>query len=271
MLITIFSFFIILSIAYQMFKVSKGLTLFFFILAPIIVTPLWMTYESLDWFKWVKAYSLAITVVAITLTKYEKFHSSKKLFNFIYAFLGINIIEALIKDLATLDFVSAINIFIGAILVISLIDHDNKVHVDTNSKSKDFITPKLDRNWIVVYTFWNWVYVYSQYPEFALKHIAVLSVPLLMELLNRGSWLQARAITLGFHVIVSLTVNPYLDQYIPRLNPSYVLLPRLIVLINLSFLAYSLAPNYKNNYLNIYSKGKEKVAVVFSIMNSILK
>ena len=245
MLITVLSFLIILSIIYQVFKTSKGFTLLFFILTPLIVTPLWMTYESLDWFKWVKAYSLAIIIIAITLTKYKKFYSSKKLFNFIYAFLGINIIEALIKDLATLDFVSAINIFIGTVLVISLIGKDNKIYVDIKSKSKDLITPKLDQHWIIIYTLWNWIYVYGQYPEFALKHIAILAVPFFFELLTKGTWLQARAITLGFHVIFSITTNPYIDKYIPKLNPNLTSLPLVIVLINLSILTYVLVFKYR--------------------------
>lgn len=261
MLITFLSFFIILSVIYQVFKTSKGFTLLFFILAPLIVTPLWMTYESLDWFKWVKAYSLAITVIAITLTKYKKFYSSKKLFNFIYAFLGINIIEALIKDLATLDFISVINIFIGTVLVISLIDKDNKIHVDINSKSKDLITPKLDRSWIIIYTLWNWIYVYGQYPEFALKHIAVLAVPFFFELLTKGTWLQARALTLGFYIIVSLTTNPYLDQYIPKLNANLTILPIVIVLINLSILTYVLILKYRDLNKEIFQSIKNKLSL----------
>lgn len=271
MLITILSIFFILVVFYKLFKSSKNLTLIFFIVVPFICSFFWLTYDSLDWFKWVKAYSLAIIVVAITITKYKKFYNSKKIFNFIYAFLAINIIEALIKDFASLNFTSIINIFIGSVLVFSLIDSNHNIHIDLNSKSKDLITPKLNRSWIFVYTLWNWLYVYSEYPEFALKHIAVLSVPIIFELFNKGTWLQARAITLGFHVIFSITTNPYIDQYIPKLNPDFIFIPTAIVLINLSFLTYSLFFKNIKVFIRIPRIIKEKSVILTNFLFSILK
>lgn len=236
MFITIFSIFFSLLISYEVFRRFKGFTLFFFIAVPLIVSPLWLTYDSLDWFKWIKTYSLAITVVAITLGRYKKFMNSIFLFNFIYLFLGINILEALVKDAYSFDIVSAMNIFIGLLLILSLIGSKHNLHIERTA-TKDLIAPKLTTTWILVYTLWNWVYIYAEYPEFSLKHLAVLAVPIIINFLKKGTWLQARAITLGFYVIVSITINPYVENWIPviQYNETIALT---IVVINLFILTF---------------------------------
>lgn len=221
---------------YFFFRHFKRFTLFFFILTPILLTPLWISYDFFGWFRWVKVYSLVAGVFFIFLARLPRFSQSKLIFNLVYLILGINILEAILKEASTFDLPSAINIFTGVLLILSLIDPNHNIYI-SSTKERDFITPKLTFQWILVYSLWNWSFLYSVFPNFAFKHIAVLGAPLFIDFIMKGSWLQARALTLCFYVIFSFTTNPYLGSYFPtaKYNQNIALM---ITVFNLSFWIY---------------------------------
>jgi len=212
MLITFLITFIMIVPTYEILRRHRKFTTLFFIFAPLLLTGIWMNQEGMDWFKWAKIYSSALGALLINLTRYNKFSKNKKLFIIIYIVLGINMLEAVINDITHLDIPSLINIFIGSCLILTLLEKPTNLSV-SRGKIKDFLAPNLNITWIICYNIWNWVYIYGEYPEFAMRHIFVLSFPLIIELFRRGSWLQARAFTLTIYLIISFTFPSYLGRF----------------------------------------------------------
>lgn len=235
MLITFLITFIMIIPTYEIFRRYKKFTALFFLLAPLLLTGIWMKQEGMDWFKWTKVYSAALGTLLINLSRYNKYSKNKKLFSIIYIVLGINILEAVINDMTHLDIPSLINIFIGSCLILSLLEKPSNLSV-SRGKIRDFLAPNLNITWIFCYNIWNWVYIYGEYPEVAMRHIFVLTFPLIIELFRRGSWLQARAFTLTTYLIISFTFPSYLGRFFtPMIYNEEIALG--LVLVNLFILA----------------------------------
>ncbi len=253
MLITLPLILVSLLITYLLFRKFKVFTIISFITLPVMLSPLWYSFGYFEWFRWVKIYSLVAIILFIYLTRFEGFHENKKIINFIYFLLSLNIFEAVVKDLNNMDLSSVFNIIVGLLLILFL-------WLPTYDRSRgtplDFLSSKLTLPWIVTYTIWNWLFVYSEYIEFSLKHIFVLSVPIIINFFIKNTWLQARAITLGSYIIFSFSTNPYLEGYFPvtTYNDSLALT---LSTINLIFFIF---------YLAIYSSNKEVI-----VKNTFLK
>ena len=169
------------------------------------------------------------------------------MFNLVYVILGLNILEAVIKEALIINLPSALNILMGILIIFPLTDPQHNMHIST-SKERDFIVPKLTLQWIISYSIWNWSFIYYTFPEFALRHLAVLGAPFFINSIIKGTWLQARALSLSFYVLFSFTATPYIGSYFPVIEYNKTL-ALVIVILNLIFwICYRYSKTSKHSY-----------------------
>ncbi len=169
--------------------------LLFFIL-PIVLIPLWSSYDVTYWFKWVKLYSVVGAAALFTLIRFTKIGNMKWAKFGAAAFLAINILEAVMQDFSMGNTANVLNA-IGGILSIITLTGWLSIQAD-KSKEKDMIWPAMTTFWIIAYDVWNIVFVYLNFPGSATAQLMVLisaTIPALF--IKKGTWLQARAFTLA--------------------------------------------------------------------------
>ncbi|MDX2319813.1 MAG: DUF5692 family protein [Moritella sp.] len=180
-------------------RVPKSNYVIFFIL-PVVLLPLWLSYDVTYWFKWIKLYSVVGAAALFTLIRFTKVGNMKWAKFGAAAFLVINISEAVAQDFSMgLSIGAAANILnaIGGILSIITLTAWAKIYAD-KSKERDMIWPAMTSFWIIAYDVWNIVFVYLNFPGSAAAQFMVLVAATLPAMLIKpGTWLQARAITLA--------------------------------------------------------------------------
>ena len=84
---------------------SKLFVLGFYLVLPLVLTPLvWAQTGTTDgssintWFHWAKVYSVLIAVIGFTAFRFTKLEHSKFMKFFPALILGVNILEAVIRD-----------------------------------------------------------------------------------------------------------------------------------------------------------------------------
>ena len=169
--------------------------LLFFIL-PIVLIPLWSSYDVTYWFKWVKLYSVVGAAALFTLIRFTKIGNMKWAKFGAAAFLAINISEAVMQDFSMGNLANVLNA-IGGILSIITLTAWAGIYADT-TKERDMIWPAMTTFWIIAYDVWNIVFVYLNFPGSATAQMMVLvSATLPALFIKKGTWLQARAFTLA--------------------------------------------------------------------------
>ncbi|MGC3834442.1 DUF5692 family protein [Moritella viscosa] len=159
--------------------------LLFFIL-PIVLIPLWSSYDVTYWFKWVKLYSVVGAAALFTLIRFTKIGNMK------WAKFG----AAVMQDFSMGNTANVLNA-IGGILSIITLTGWLSIHAD-KSKERDMVWPAMTTFWIIAYDVWNIVFVYLNFPGSATAQLMVLiSATLPALFIKKGTWLQARAFTLA--------------------------------------------------------------------------
>lgn len=195
LLIEICSYFIFLLVCLEIFRLFPKVSIALALFSLFFYDEYWINNIA-DLFLWVKNYSM---IVAFIWMQYLK--SANKSFenNIIYyswiIIMIINITEAIVSDFANDNILNAIT---GVILIFTC----------PTAKSANFSIDKSNGNliydftlpWIVIYSLWNFTFVYHNYSIFASSHLALLSASLLIGLMNSGLWLQARVLLLAFHL-----------------------------------------------------------------------
>ncbi|WP_255546890.1 MULTISPECIES: DUF5692 family protein [unclassified Moritella] len=169
--------------------------LLFFIL-PVVLIPLWSSYDVTYWFKWVKLYSVVGAAALFTLIRFTKIGNMKWAKFGAAAFLAINISEAVMQDFSMGNTANVLNA-IGGILSIITLSGWMSIQAD-KSKERDMVWPAMTTFWIIAYDVWNIVFVYLNFPGSATAQLMVLisaTIPALF--IKKGTWLQARAFTLA--------------------------------------------------------------------------
>lgn len=174
---------------------------------PVLLTPLWIAANTGGLFKWVKLYSVLLAVLWFLVFRYTHLRTKPWARFLVALFLAGNIAEACLEDLTRMAGPNVLNALAGIGLVVTLPGW-REIRVDGN---RDLVWPSLTPGWISAYTVWNWVFVYLNYPEHAAYHVVVLGVPLLV---GAGTWLQARAFTLGAWMMYLFTFAPFIDSLI---------------------------------------------------------
>jgi hypothetical protein len=175
-----------------------------FFLLPLALTPYWFAVNNFDLFAWVKIYSVMFCVCWAGWLRFTPMGDSPWIRLSIPLLLVANILEALILDVQGDGIAHRLNALAGMLLIATAPLSIGDTHIDRTSRHQT-LRYNAPMAWICGYTFWNWTFVYLNYPELTGHHTAVLSAAMIVALINPQAWLQARAATLGTNLILFAT------------------------------------------------------------------
>ena len=230
---------VVLIVLNELFRRSKYLTIFFFVVIPLVLTPLvWVNHDVTHWFKWVKVYSVVFAVIWFTLIRYTKMHRHDWVKLIAALFLAVNIAEAVSQDFSMGYLPNILNGIAGILSIITLFYGWKQIGPD-KSKHKDMVWPAMTVFWIVAYDIWNIVYVYLNFPGSTSAQLMVLlscTIPALF--IKKGTWLQARAFTLAAWFMYYFTVPRFTEQMELMFPRSYNLMLIVAIISITANLAY---------------------------------
>lgn len=175
-----------------------------FLLLPFILTPYWLEINQLGLFSWFKYYTVFFCVCWGTALRFTSLGDRAWARCTIPLLLAVNISEAVAVDLFGQGSAHALNAAAGLLLIATLPYGQNSTDIDSASVYRDMHYGTSER-WVMGYTFWNWTFVYLNYPALAGHHTAVLAAGLMIALNDPRRWSQARAATLGVSLLITAT------------------------------------------------------------------
>ncbi len=189
--------------------------------------PLWGT-QLVGWFRWAKTFSVLIPTALIVgfgrIAQYEKrkgwwsfFRKDWVLWS-LYGVLGLNILEASLKDLALGNYFNAIAGFVLIVTIPLFKSKRNKKNGWEISKGKpgDLLV-YTDPLWNFLYTTWNIAFVFGENPGFAASSLCILLAAELYPVIKRRPelYVTARVYTLAIHILIRSThdiFTPIMDS-----------------------------------------------------------
>lgn len=211
---------------------SKWAAVFFFIVLPIVLPFTFWQHngdagESVGtWFHWVKVYSALAGCLGFMLIRYTDYAKKYKALLFFPAFiLGLNILEAVIREFQVSTFATSVhdgmvitggtwNIVNGVAGLLNIITICGWAGIFISKKnSKDMLWPDMLWFWIIAYDLWNFTYVYNCVPDHAFYAGAALLLACTIPsfTMARGAWLQHRAHTLAFWMMFVMAFPTFVD------------------------------------------------------------
>ena len=210
---------------------SKWAAIFFFIALPLILSfTVWPQTAGEGssvgtWFHWAKVYSVLAGCLGFMALRYIKGASSKKfMLCFPPLILGINILEAVIRDFQCYSFNGMVdgvmiiggpwNIMNGIAGILNIITICGWFGIFIGKdKHKDMLWPDMLWFWIIAYDLWNFAYVYNCVSDHAFYAGAALLISCTIPafFIKRGAWLQHRAHTLAFWMMFVMCFPAFVD------------------------------------------------------------
>ncbi|PID93314.1 MAG: hypothetical protein CSA96_00175 [Bacteroidetes bacterium] len=198
----------------------------FWILA-LFTFPLWSNQLE-GWFRWVKTLSVLVPTALIVglsrIAQHEKREGWWTIFRkdwvlwTLYGILGLNILEASLKDLALGNYFNAASGFILIVTIPLFKSKRNKRNGWEISEQKpgDLIV-YTDPLWNFLYTTWNIAFVYAENPGFAASSLCILLAAELYPILKGRPelYVTARVYTLAIHILIRATYDiftPIMDS-----------------------------------------------------------
>ncbi|MDA3780740.1 MAG: DUF5692 family protein [Bacteroidales bacterium] len=216
---------VVLILLNETFRRSKWATIIFFVVLPLILTPLvWSQHGVTYWFKWAKIYSVIFAVIWFTLIRFTKIGKYNWVKMIVALFLAVNIAEAVTQDFSMGYLPNILNGIAGILSIVTLFLGWKKIEPD-NSKQKDMVWPGMAIFWIIAYDIWNIVYVYLNFPgSTSAQFMVILSCTIPALFIKKGTWLQARAFTLAAWFMYYFTVPRFTEQMELMVPRSYNLM-----------------------------------------------
>lgn len=246
-------------------RANKWVALVLFVGVPVILTVfVWPTTagpgsSTGTWFHWVKVYSaLAGCLGFMALRFIPKLQKNKWLLLFPPVILAVNIMEAVIRDFqvagmhGNIDGVfmngGAWNVMNGIAGIINIITITGWFGIIiSKDKQKDMIWADQIWPWIIAYDLWNFAYVYNCVGDhsFYAGAALLLSCTLAAFFIKKGSWLQARAQTLAFWMMFTMSYPAFVTDSAFSVQSSHspaalMTVSALSLLANLGVLAFHL-------------------------------
>jgi len=180
----------------------------------LLTFPFW--FEHLDgWFRWVKTLSVLLPTAIIVglgrIAQHEKrsgwwlfFRKDWVLWS-LYGVLGLNILEASLKDFALGNYFNSIS---GIILIITIpLFKSRKLKRNgwlISGKKPGDLLVFTNPMWNFLYTIWNIAFVYAENPGFAASSFCILFAAELYPILKKKPelYVTARIYTLAFHILI---------------------------------------------------------------------
>ncbi len=255
---------------------SKVVSVVIYILVPVVFTfTIWMNSSSDttegNWFAWVKTYSALAGVIGFMALRYfKKLQKNKYMLFFPALILGINILEAVIRDFEVASLNGVIenglllqggpwNIINGIAGILSVITMTGWVGIKVaKNKNQDMVWPDQLWFWVIAYGIWNMSYVYNCIPERSFyAGVALVGASTFAAFVgSRGVWLQHRAQTLALWAMFTLTFPNYSNTEYFNIIPTHSVAPLyflsiLAIVANVGVLVYEIKTiiNTKRNPL----------------------
>ncbi|WP_370890241.1 DUF5692 family protein [Janibacter sp. GXQ6167] len=219
--------------ANELARLNKWVALGLFAVLPIALTIfVWPTTAGAGsstgtWFHWVKVYSALAGCLGFLALRFIKGASANKwVLMFPPAILAINILEAVARDLQVwlmnadgiVDGVymlsgpwNAMNAAAGLINIVTISGWMG-IRLSKNSK-QDMIWPDMIWPWIIAYDVWNFAYVYNCVGDHSFYAGAALLISCTIPtfFITKGTWMQARAQTLAFWMMFTMSVPAFVS------------------------------------------------------------
>lgn len=189
--------------SHRLFSHHPKLTWIVFTTLPLLLLPWWIHHHAHTWFGWAKIYSVALGVIIIQMCRSPQIQNKRLPFLAAYFVLALNIAEATLNDFLAGGWAHYIN-GIAGILLIATITNTKTMGVQSQQGYTNF-TWNLSVFWILGYTFWNINFVYMNFTELTIIHLAVLGSALAVVLDSPKLWFQARAFTLGTYLMIDFS------------------------------------------------------------------
>ena len=189
--------------------------------------PLWFAQLE-GWFRWVKVISVLLPTALIVgparIANFDQLGGWWKVFRkdwvlwFLYGVLGLNILEATLKDMALHNYLNA---SVGVILILTM-----PLYKYIGKKANGWEFSKEEPGdllaythpmWNFLYTTWNIVFVYSENPGFAASSLSILLAAELYPVIKKRPelYVTARIYTLAMHMLIRATYDiftPIMDS-----------------------------------------------------------
>lgn len=206
-------------------KHYKASAIFWFL--TLLTFPLW--FDQLEgWFRWAKTLSVllptAIIVGLARIANFEKREGWWKAFRkdwvlwSLYGVLGLNILEASLKDLALGNYFNAASGFILIVTIPLFKSKKTKKRGWAFSKEKPGdLLAYTDPIWNFLYTTWNIAFVFAENPGFAASSLCILLAAELYPIIKKRPelYVTARVYTLAIHILIRSTYDiftPIMDS-----------------------------------------------------------
>lgn len=193
----------------------------------LFTCPLWAT--QLDgWFRWAKTLSVLVPTALIVgfgrIAQYKdkqnwmRFYKRDWVLWSLYGVLGLNILEASLKDLSLGNYCNSIA---GFILIATIPLFKNKrLKKNGWEISKDKPGDLLvytDKLWNFLYTTWNIAFVFGENPGYAASSLCILLAAELYPVIKKRPelYVTARVYTLAIHILIRATYDiftPIMDS-----------------------------------------------------------
>jgi len=180
----------------------------------LLTFPLWSNQLE-GWFRWVKTLSVLVPTALIVglsrIAQYEKREGWWKIFRknwvlwTLYGILGLNILEASLKDFAMNNYFNGLS---GLILIVTIpLFKSKKLKKDGWEISKEKPGDLLvytDPLWNFLYTTWNIAFVFAENPGYAASSLCILLAAELYPIIMKRPelYVTARVYTLAMHILI---------------------------------------------------------------------
>jgi hypothetical protein len=207
------AYIIALLLLVELMRKKPKFALIFWILA-LFTFPFWG--EHLDgWFRWAKTLSVLVPTALIVgfgrIAQHERRKGWWKFFRrdwvlwSLYGILGLNILEASLKDFAMGNYFNALS---GLILIVTIPlfrkrNYKNPGWEIGEDKPGDLLV-YTDPLWNFLYTTWNIAFVFAENPGFAASSFCILLAAELYPILKKRPelYVTARVYTLAIHILI---------------------------------------------------------------------
>lgn len=225
-LVSITTYILFLFVVIEVMRKYSRFAAYFWLLS-LFSFPLW--FNQLDgWFRWVKVISVLIpTALIVGPARIANFNKLSGWWNVfrkdwvlwsLYGVLGLNILEATVKDFGLQNYLNA---SVGLILILTMPLFKYKGNKPNgwkfSSKSPGDLIAYTHPMWNFLYTTWNIAFVYAENPGFAASSLAILLAAELYPIFKKRPelYVTARVYTLAMHMLIRATYDiftPIMDS-----------------------------------------------------------
>lgn len=210
-------------------RFNKYTGILFFIALPILLTIfVWPKTSGIgtgtqtaNWFAWAKVYSALIGCYIGLGLRFTKMKEKKWCLALAPAILGLNILEAVIREFQVMGMRgviddmffmggpwNAMNGIAGLINMLTMCGWFGIVF--SKNRHHDLVWPDMMWFWIIAYDLWNFAYTYNCLTDRAFYSAALLiSCTIPAFTIKKGAWAQHRVHTLALYMMLMMTVPDF--------------------------------------------------------------